>query len=110
VVDDIVGIQREGEIHAALHFTLHGQPLSLDAELLDDDSYYIIFKDATAHKETYGAGRYLLTNKAEGDRVVIDFNRAYNPPCAFTEFATCPLPRPENILAAEIRAGERFGE
>ncbi|RMD65180.1 DUF1684 domain-containing protein, partial [Candidatus Parcubacteria bacterium] len=56
--------------------------------------------------ETYGGGRFLVAEK-HGDRVVLDFNRAYNPPCSFTPWATCPVPRPENRLPVEIRAGEK---
>jgi uncharacterized protein (DUF1684 family) len=108
VVDDVVGILRKGEMHASLHFLLNGQSLKLDAERLEDDSFYIIFRDPTAGESTYPAGRYLVTEPAEGDRAVIDFNRAYNPPCAFTEFATCPLPQAENVLPVPVRAGETY--
>ena len=67
---------------------------------------FFIFKDLSSRKETYEAGRFLHT-PLPVDRVVdLDFNRAYNPPCAFTEFATCPLPVKENQLAIAIRAGE----
>jgi hypothetical protein len=109
VVDDILGFQQEGEMHASLHFDFNGQKHRLDAEKLDTGAYYIIFKDSTAHKESYPSGRYLVTEVAKDDHsVVIDFNRAYNPPCAFTEHATCPLPRPENILDVAIEAGEKY--
>src|SRR3989304_1067855 len=108
MIDDIVGIQRPGTMHAALAFTLDGNEYRLEAERQDDNSYDIIFKDLTAGKTTYGAGRYLTTEIAEGDEVVIDFNIAYNPPCAFTEFATCPLPPPQNILPVAIEAGEKI--
>jgi len=67
---------------------------------------FIIFKDETSGAETYGAGRF-LSAKLDGERVVLDFNKAYNPPCAFTPFATCPLPPPRNRLDVAIRAGER---
>lgn len=69
---------------------------------------FFVFRDATAGIETYGAGRFLdadLPDPATG-RVILDFNRAYNPPCAFTPYATCPLPPPRNVLAARIEAGE----
>lgn len=110
MIDDIIGIQRPAQMHAALSFELHGQPHRLDAELLDSGAYYVIFKDATAGQSTYPAGRYLVTAVAEGDQVVMDFNRAYNPPCAFTDFATCPLPLPQNIMHIPIEAGERFDQ
>lgn len=108
MIDDVVGIQRPVKMHAALAFELDGKEYRLDAERQEDDSYDIIFKDLTAGKTTYGAGRYLTTDVAEGDRLVIDFNVAYNPPCAFTEFATCPLPLPQNILPVAIEAGEKI--
>jgi uncharacterized protein (DUF1684 family) len=94
-------------MHAALAFLLDGKEFRLDAERQDDNSFDIIFKDLTAGKTTYNAGRYLTTEIAKGDHVVIDFNVAYNPPCAFTEFATCPLPLPQNILPVAIEAGEK---
>lgn len=108
LVDDILGFQHEAEMHAALVFELDGQEQRLDAELLSSGAYYIIFKDETAGKSTYPAGRYLVSEIAEDDHVVIDFNRAYNPPCAFTDHATCPLPRPENVLDIAIEAGEKY--
>lgn len=108
LVDDVLGFQQEGQIDAALVFKLDGRQHSLDAKYLDSGTYYVIFQDATAGKGSYPAGRYLVTDKVEGDKVMIDFNRAYNPPCAFTDFATCPLPRPENIMDITIEAGEQY--
>jgi hypothetical protein len=108
LIDDIVGIQRPVKMDAALVFEIDGKKYRLDAERQEDNSYDVIFKDLTAGKTTYGAGRYLTTHIAEGDTVVIDFNVAYNPPCAFTEFATCPLPLPQNILPIVIEAGEKI--
>jgi uncharacterized protein (DUF1684 family) len=67
---------------------------------------FFIFKDLTSRAETYEAGRFLHTPLPSGGIVDLDFNRAYNPPCAFTAFATCPLPTKENQLAVAIRAGE----
>lgn len=110
LIEDMVGTTRPSVMHSALHFEWRGQPCSLDAELLDDGSYDLLFKDTTAGKGSYPAGRFLTTEIAEGDQVVIDFNKAYSPPCAFTEFATCPLPTPENILSVAIEAGERYEE
>lgn len=64
--------------------------------------------DATNTKETYGAGRYLYVKKPDAHgKTIIDFNKAYNPPCAFTAFATCPLPPKQNILNLEVAAGEK---
>jgi uncharacterized protein (DUF1684 family) len=75
-----------------------------------DDRFFVIFRDRTAGRSTYPAGRFLYVDPpgpGEGNRVVIDFNRAYTPPCGFTPFATCPLPPAGNRLPLAIRAGER---
>ncbi len=97
-----------------LRFSLDGKQLSLQPflEAPDDDAYFIVFQDETAGKETYGAGRFLSAKipKTGTSRVVLDFNRATNPPCAFTPYATCPLPLPQNILAVRIEAGEKVPE
>ena len=74
-----------------------------------DEGLFIIFADETSGLETYGGGRFLYTEKPGPDgTVMIDFNRAYNPPCAFTPFATCPLPPRDNFLTVRIEAGEKF--
>ena len=69
---------------------------------------FVIFGDLTSGKETYGAGRYLYADPPDaGGKVVLDFNKAHNPSCAFTKFATCPLPPRQNRLAVRIEAGEK---
>jgi uncharacterized protein (DUF1684 family) len=68
---------------------------------------FYVFRDATAGKDTYGAGRFLYSDLPKDGRVVLDFNKAYNPPCAFTDYATCPLPPKENRLPVRIEAGEK---
>jgi uncharacterized protein len=70
-------------------------------------SLFFIFRDLTAGKETYGAGRFLDTDLPKDGKVVLDFNKAYNPPCVFTDYATCPLPPKENHLNVRIEAGEK---
>jgi len=71
---------------------------------------FFIFKDETSGRETYPAGRFLYSALPKDGQLELDFNKAYNPPCAFTEFATCPLPPKENWLAARVGAGElRYG-
>lgn len=65
-----------------------------------------VIRDKTAGAETYGAARFLI-GELQGDRVVLDFNKAFNPPCAFTEHAVCPLPPRQNILPFPVRAGEK---
>ena len=72
-----------------------------------DGRLFLVFGDPTNGKETYGGGRFLYADPPADGKVVIDFNRAYNPPCVFTPFATCPLPPPGNRLSFPIRAGEK---
>lgn len=96
-----------------VRFSIHGQEATLQPVVEGDDAeeMFFIFKDGTSGTETYPAGRFLYTDMPKNGRVVLDFNTAYNPPCAFTSFATCPLPPKENILAMKIEAGEkRYGE
>jgi len=86
-----------------------GPPLRLDAVLEPGETeLFFIFRDQTAGKTTYGAGRFLYAAPPVGGKVVIDFNRAYSPPCAFTPHATCPLPPANNRLPVAIEAGEMF--
>jgi hypothetical protein len=88
-------------------FTLDGKKITLEPVIEDADTLFFIFKDTTAGSETYGAGRFLYTPNPRDGKVVLDFNKAENPPCAFTPYATCPLPPPQNKLAIPIRAGEK---
>ena len=94
-----------------LRFTLNGAEQTLEPyqDSPDDDSYFLIFRDGTSAVTTYGAGRFLYADVAGADATtVLDFNLAYNPPCAFTPYATCPLPPPQNWLQASINAGEMY--
>jgi uncharacterized protein (DUF1684 family) len=68
---------------------------------------FLLFNDATNADTTYGAGRFLYADLPVGDRLVLDFNKAFNPPCAFTPYAVCPLPSPENRLLIRVEAGEK---
>jgi uncharacterized protein (DUF1684 family) len=68
---------------------------------------YLLFGDLTNRTETYGAGRFLYTPLPVDGRVIVDFNQAFNPPCAFTAYATCPLTPPQNRLALRVEAGEK---
>jgi uncharacterized protein (DUF1684 family) len=89
-------------------FRLHGRELRLYPVFeAPATSLFFIFRDQTSGKETYGAGRFLDTDLPRGDQVVLDFNKAYNPPCAFTPYATCPLPPQENRLPVGVEAGEK---
>jgi uncharacterized protein (DUF1684 family) len=71
-----------------------------------DTQLFLIFADATSGKETYGAARFLYADMPRDGKIVLDFNKAYNPPCAFTPYATCPLAPPENRLDLRVTAGE----
>lgn len=92
-------------------FEIGGRELRLTPVLEEPDAkeLFFIFRDATAGRETYGAGRFLYADLPEQGRVVLDFNKAVSPPCAFTRYATCPLPPKENRLDVRIEAGEKFG-
>ena len=92
-----------------VEFEVFGRPYRLDA-VGDDDGLFIIFKDATAGDTTYGSGRFLYVEEKPRPSVPfkLDLNRAYNPPCAFSEFTTCPLPPKQNILNTRIEAGEKY--
>jgi len=72
-----------------------------------ETDYFFIFADRTSGRETYGPGRFFYATPAVDGRIVLDFNKAYNPPCAFTEYSTCPLPPPENRLDLAVTAGEK---
>ncbi|MBX5481717.1 MAG: DUF1684 domain-containing protein [Myxococcaceae bacterium] len=77
----------------------------------EDGGLFIVFGDLTNRDTTYPAGRFLQADAPKDGKVILDFNRAYNPPCAFTAFATCPLPTKKNRLPFRVEAGEkRFGD
>ncbi len=93
-----------------LHFQLGGVEYTLDAvSEAGEDDLFILFVDETAGHGSYGSGRFLYAKKADAAGMVeLDFNRAFNPPCAFTNFATCPIPPPQNRIARKIEAGEKY--
>lgn len=88
-------------------FTLDGRRLRLEP-VTEDDKLFFTFRDKTAGRQTYPAVRFLYADAPKGGHVILDFNLAHSPACAFTEFATCPLPRPANILPIAIEAGELY--
>ncbi|MGQ0799013.1 MAG: DUF1684 domain-containing protein [Pseudomarimonas sp.] len=90
-----------------LHFEFAGKPYSLEALDGTETQLFLIIADRTSGKDTYGAGRMIYIDKPVDGKAIIDFNQAYNPPCAFTAFSTCPLPPPENRLDLAVTAGER---
>jgi uncharacterized protein (DUF1684 family) len=89
-----------------LKFNLGGTEYRLQP-VIEGDHLFIIFRDLTSKTSTYGAGRFLYADAPKDGKVVLDFNKAENPPCAFTAFATCPLPPQQNRLDVEIKAGEK---
>lgn len=94
-----------------LRFTINGDEQVLEPYVgsPDDESLFLIFRDGTSGTTTYGAGRFLSADApGEDGTTVLDFNLAYNPPCAFTPYATCPLPPPQNVLDIAIEAGEQY--
>lgn len=76
-------------------------------EVPGDTQLFLMFADLTSGAETHGAARFLYADLPQGDKIVLDFNLAYNPPCAFTPYATCPLAPPENRMALRVTAGEK---
>lgn len=108
-VPDILGDIEPEDCPGYVEFTIKGGKYRLDP-VSSGDMLFFIFKDQTAGKETYSSGRFLYTDLPRNGEVVLDFNQAVNPPCAFTPYATCPLPPAQNNLAVRIEAGElRFG-
>jgi uncharacterized protein len=93
----------------ALVFMMDGREWRLDTVLEEpgDQELFIMFADGTSGHEAYGAGRFLYVPTPKGATVAVDFNKAYNPPCALNEFATCPLPPPQNRLKLRVTAGEK---
>ena len=108
-VDTVIeGLDYNPTSPGMLRFDIGGQSFELEAYNAGDE-FLLVFGDATSGRETYPAGRFLYANKPGKDGlVVLDFNTAQNPPCAFNEFATCPIASPRNRLAIRIPAGERF--
>ena len=108
-ITNVLGMTSDEVSPGALVFTLKGQTFRVDPILEQGEKdLFIIFKDATSGKETYAAARYVYAPPPDASgKTVIDFNRAYNPPCVFTPYATCPLPPPENRLPIRVEAGEK---
>lgn len=105
---NVLGDTSPNPIPGVLHFEIEGQSFNL-TPLADpgDEYYFIIFGDATNGLSTYGAGRFLVIPAVdENGNTTIDFNKSYNMPCAFSPYATCPLPLEENLLDIDIKAGE----
>ena len=107
---NVLGMTERQNCPGYAEFTLEGRQLHLYPVIEEPDghSLFFIFKDLTSGQGTYPAGRFLYAEPAREGKVVLDFNQAYSPPCAFTPFATCPLPPRQNHLSVKIEAGEQY--
>ena len=104
---NILGMEEDMNSPGTLVFDVDGKEYRLDAVLEDGETdYFIMFGDPTNGKQTYGAGRFMYVKPPVNGVTVLDFNKSYNPPCAFTPYATCPLPPPQNRLPFAVTAGE----
>lgn len=108
VVPDVLGNNSEAPSPGTLVFKLDGKECRLTPQGEPGKSLFVVFGDASNGTETYPGGRFLVVEAPDEDGAIwVDFNRAYNPPCVFTEFATCPLPSPDNRLEVGVLAGEK---
>lgn len=110
-ITNVLGQTTDEPSPGTLEFELKGKQCRLDV-LDGKHEYFVILADSTTGNETYGGGRFLYVKKPGwGEELVVDFNKAINPPCVFTPYATCPLPPKQNRLPIAITAGEKtFGE
>lgn len=107
-VPNVLGQVTDSPSPGAVVFDWQGKTYRLDAlQGSEDGGLFLIFGDSTNGKETYGAGRFLDTDPPKDGKVIVDFNTAYSPPCAFSAYATCPLPPAQNKLAVRVEAGEK---
>ena len=106
---DVIGEVSHEKVPGYVEFTLAGKPQRLDV-IGEDEGLFFVFRDATAGKTTYPPGRFLYVEKkpAPNATFMLDLNRAYNPPCAFSAFTTCPLPPKQNVLKVGVEAGEKY--
>ena len=107
-IPNIAGFEEVVDCPGALVFSIEGKEYRLEPMSESAEEWFIVFGDATSGHDTYGGGRFVYVPAPGPDgKTVIDFNRAYNPPCVFTPFATCPLPHRENVLPMRVEAGEK---
>jgi uncharacterized protein (DUF1684 family) len=108
-IPNVLGYEIEQKCSGAVVFDVGGETFYLEPVPADSGRLFIVFGDETSGLETYGGGRFLVADAPSEDGVVVlDFNKAYNPPCAFTPYATCPLPHQANRLPVRIEAGEKM--
>lgn len=106
--DDSTGEVVEDRLDGFLSFRFEGKTYKLDVTQTQSKKLFVKFRDGTSNKESYPASRYLYTDPPEKGKVVLDFNRAYSPPCAFTPYATCIFAPPQNTLPFRVEAGEMY--
>ena len=107
-VPNMLGDIDDLTVPGLVSFTMNGQPLKMEAVTEGDDkTFWFIFRDLTSGKETYPAARFLYMDGPVNGKMIVDFNRAENPPCAYNPYATCPLPPEQNRLRVRIEAGEK---
>jgi uncharacterized protein (DUF1684 family) len=107
-IPDVLGVVNPERTPGVVQFDVEGQTQRLDALEGPPGALWLVFADRTNGHETYGGGRFLVTGTVQqDDRVEVDFNLAYNPPCVFSPYATCPLPPRGNQLDLRIEAGEK---
>lgn len=106
-IANVIGQLQPMKNPGAVVFEHAGETHRIEAVDEGDGELFLIFADRTNGKETYGAGRFLYAAAPVEGRTVVDFNKAYNPPCAFNAYSTCPLPPPENRLDVAVPAGEK---
>lgn len=104
-VPNVIGEPQDLPLAGTAVFTHEGKEHRLDATA-EGDKLFFVFGDTTNKKETYGAGRFLYADAPKDGKVILDFNKSYNPPCVFTPYATCPLPPRQNKLPVRVDAGE----
>jgi uncharacterized protein (DUF1684 family) len=106
---NILGMEEQAQSPGAVVFRKNGREWRLDTvlETPGDKELFIMFADTTSGHETYGAGRFLYIALPRGQTALVDFNKSFNPPCALNDFATCPLPPPQNRLKLRVDAGEK---
>lgn len=103
----IINTLQEAEVPGKAVFTRDGTQFTLEPVLEDDGRLFFIIADKTSGKETYGAARFLYADPPRDGKVVLDFNLAYNPPCALSPHVVCPTAPPQNRLAVRVTAGEK---
>lgn len=106
---NVIGQVDKVVVPGAAVFERNGKTFRVEPviETPGDTDYFLVFADRTSGRETYGAARFVYTEPPKDGKVIIDFNEAYNPPCAFTPYATCPLPTQQNRLDVRVTAGEK---